>query len=145
MAFFIPGVRAINIYMKLLNDTVFLVLIYSNFYFISIFFFFLPHHRSSTFHQCQNKGKAALLPEPPSDTVFHQLQNLTKQNPACKCRQPHTMMDNLHLIKLLIFLYLRSCSQSAEYHFNANSASKQPGKQHRKLRQLPGGKLSGNA
>lgn len=52
VAFFIPGVRAINIYMKLLNDT------------------------------CQNKGKAALLPEPPSDTVFHQLQNLTKQNPA---------------------------------------------------------------
>ncbi|XP_046647864.1 ribonucleoprotein PTB-binding 1-like [Daphnia pulicaria] len=52
VAFFIPGVRAINIYMKLLNDT------------------------------CQNKGRAALLPEPPSDTVFHQLQNLTKQNPA---------------------------------------------------------------
>ena len=41
----------------------------------------------SVFHQCQNKGRAALLPEPPSDTVFHQLQNLTKQNPACKYKQ----------------------------------------------------------
>ncbi|XP_076068740.1 uncharacterized protein LOC143041033 [Oratosquilla oratoria] len=47
----IPGVRAINIYMKLLNDP-------------------------------GPKRRGALLPEPPANTVFTQLQNLAKQNPA---------------------------------------------------------------
>ncbi|CAL4073764.1 unnamed protein product, partial [Meganyctiphanes norvegica] len=47
----IPGVRAINIYMKILNEQ-------------------------------PNKKKTALLPEPPANKVFTQLQNLTKHNPA---------------------------------------------------------------
>lgn len=47
----IPGVRAINIYMKILNDP-------------------------------GLKKKSALLPEPPANKVFSQLQNLTKHNPA---------------------------------------------------------------
>ncbi|XP_063601909.1 ribonucleoprotein PTB-binding 1-like [Penaeus indicus] len=47
----IPGVRAINIYMKILSDP-------------------------------GLKKKSALLPEPPANKVFSQLQNLTKHNPA---------------------------------------------------------------
>jgi hypothetical protein len=31
-----------------------------------------------------NKGKGALLPDPPAPAVFQQLQNLAKQNPVCK-------------------------------------------------------------
>ncbi|XP_065569403.1 ribonucleoprotein PTB-binding 1-like [Artemia franciscana] len=52
VSFYIPGVRAINIYMRLLNET------------------------------CQNKGKDALLPEPPANTISQQLMNLSKHNPA---------------------------------------------------------------
>ncbi|XP_063876953.1 ribonucleoprotein PTB-binding 1-like [Scylla paramamosain] len=47
----VPGVRAINIYMKILNDP-------------------------------GGKKRSALLPEPPANKVFSQLQNLTKHNPA---------------------------------------------------------------
>jgi len=36
------------------------------------------------FHQGSNKGKSALLPDPPAPAVFQQLQSLAKQNPVCK-------------------------------------------------------------
>lgn len=34
--------------------------------------------------QGANKGKSALLPDPPAPAVFQQLQSLAKQNPVCK-------------------------------------------------------------
>ncbi|OXA63363.1 Ribonucleoprotein PTB-binding 1 [Folsomia candida] len=52
VAYYIPGVRAINLYLKLLNDG------------------------------GANKGKSALLPDPPAPAVFQQLQSLAKQNPV---------------------------------------------------------------
>ncbi|XP_065351490.1 ribonucleoprotein PTB-binding 1-like isoform X2 [Cloeon dipterum] len=51
VSYYIPGVRAINLYLKLLNEN-------------------------------SNKGKGALLPDPPAPAVFQQLQNLAKQNPV---------------------------------------------------------------
>ncbi|CAG7822372.1 unnamed protein product [Allacma fusca] len=52
VAYYIPGVRAINLYLKLLNDG------------------------------GSSKGKSALLPDPPAPAVFQQLQSLAKQNPV---------------------------------------------------------------
>ncbi|XP_063219956.1 ribonucleoprotein PTB-binding 1-like isoform X2 [Bacillus rossius redtenbacheri] len=52
VSYYIPGVRAINLYLKLLNET------------------------------GRKLKSAGLLPDPPAPAVFQQLQNLAKQNPV---------------------------------------------------------------
>ena len=50
------------------------------------------------------KKKTALMPEPPSNRVFSQLQNLTKHNPACKYIIPEYYLNILSLYLLVFFI-----------------------------------------
>lgn len=75
VSYYIPGVRAINLYLKLLNENVSLIAFSIDFFIYCDFCLFVLQ---------PNKGKGALLPDPPAPAVFQQLQNLAKQNPVCK-------------------------------------------------------------